>query len=80
MSLPPLPSCSNRGVGSTAFELGFASKEQWGSELTRLPMGETASVNLIARICKPSMARFVIGDKLSLLPNESKRQVLIKTS
>ncbi len=35
MSLPPLPSCSNRGVGSTEFELGFARKEQWGSELTR---------------------------------------------
>jgi len=35
MSLSPLLSCSNRGVGSTAFELGFARKEQWGSELTR---------------------------------------------
>jgi hypothetical protein len=54
MSLPPLPSCSNRGVGSTAFELGFARKEQWGSELTRVPMGETASVNVIARIGKTS--------------------------
>ena len=35
MSLPPLPSCSNRGVGLTTFEPGFARKEQWGSELTR---------------------------------------------
>jgi Winged helix DNA-binding domain len=35
MSLPPLPSCSNRGVGSTTFELDFTRKEQWGSELTR---------------------------------------------
>ncbi len=35
MSLPPLLRCSNRGVGSTAFEPGFARKKQWGSELTR---------------------------------------------
>ena len=59
MSLPPLLSCSNRGVGSKAFELGFARKEPWGSELTSVPMGETASVNVIARIGKPSVARFV---------------------
>ncbi|HEY6406535.1 MAG TPA: hypothetical protein VIY29_03595 [Ktedonobacteraceae bacterium] len=62
MSLPPLPRCSNRGVGSTAFEPGFARKEQWGSELTRVPMGETASVNVIARICKPSGLSLTFGD------------------
>ena len=60
MSLPPLLSCSNRGVGSKAFELGFARKEPWGSELTSVPMGETASVNVIARIGKPSVVRFVL--------------------
>ncbi len=77
MRLPPLPSCSNRGVGSTAFELGFARKEQWGSELTRLPMGETASVNVIARICKPSVARFGPQNVQSISPAIDKRLSLV---
>ena len=32
---PPSSQWSHRGARSPAFELGFARKEQWGSEVTR---------------------------------------------
>lgn len=43
MGIPPLPGCSDRGAGSTEYELCWRQRRAMGQRIDKGPMGESPS-------------------------------------